>query len=243
VVNQQLAIRQLEKLGHHVTLAENGEEAVNRSAEQVFDLILMDMQMPVMNGLEATECIRQREAGTEIHLPIIAMTANAMQGDKEICLEAGMDGYVSKPFKMSDLIAAISTVCRHRHTSDAVKPKESNKMSENSSAQRFNRDVVMERLEGDQELFVMLAEMFVNEAEKYAQSVRTAADSGDIHTLEREAHTVKGVLSTFADDAGTALALSVERAAREGDHAKALAGVDALCQAVIELSVILKAEI
>ncbi len=108
VVNQKLAVALLNKRGHEVSVAVNGEEAVRLNEEADYDLILMDVQMPVMDGLEATAVIRQREAGTGRHVPIVAMTANAMPGDRERCLEAGMDGYVSKPIRLDELLAAIA---------------------------------------------------------------------------------------------------------------------------------------
>ena len=108
VVNQRLAMRILEKAGHQVTLANNGQEAVDRVFQEPFDLVLMDVQMPVMDGLEATRVIRQRETETGLHTPIVAMTAHALKGDREKCLAAGMDGYVSKPIHMPELFAAIA---------------------------------------------------------------------------------------------------------------------------------------
>jgi signal transduction histidine kinase/DNA-binding response OmpR family regulator len=113
-VNQTFAIRLLRKWGHHVTLAENGREALERiQAKRGFDLVLMDMQMPVMGGLEATRAIRafEQQEGTQTHIPIIAMTANSMEGDRESCLDAGMDDYISKPIKVDALaekLAALS---------------------------------------------------------------------------------------------------------------------------------------
>jgi CheY-like chemotaxis protein len=97
VVNQRLTSRLLEKMGHVVTLAPNGQVALQLSAENEFDLIAMDMQMPIMDGIEATEKIRAREKKTGLHLPIVAMTANAFEEDRERCLRAGMDGYIAKP--------------------------------------------------------------------------------------------------------------------------------------------------
>ncbi len=107
-VNQKLALALLGKQGHRLVVAENGALAVKLSAEREFDLILMDLQMPEMDGLEATAEIRRREAGGSKHVPIIAMTANAMSGDRERCLAAGMDGYVSKPIRIDQLLAAIA---------------------------------------------------------------------------------------------------------------------------------------
>jgi len=107
VVNQKLARRLLEKQGHGVAIAGNGREAVEAIQKDAFDLVLMDVQMPEMDGFVATRTIRQSEAGTGRHLPIIAMTAHAMKGDEERCLEAGMDGYVSKPINAAELLAVI----------------------------------------------------------------------------------------------------------------------------------------
>jgi two-component system, sensor histidine kinase and response regulator len=106
-VNQKLAVRVLEKRGHVVVVAETGKAALETLEKQPFDLVLMDVQMPVMDGLEATLAIRVREKESGEHIPIIAMTASAMVGDKERCLEAGMDGYVSKPLQIKELFAAI----------------------------------------------------------------------------------------------------------------------------------------
>jgi two-component system sensor histidine kinase/response regulator len=113
-VNQTLARRLLEKRGHTVVVAETGEAALAAIEKQAFDLVLMDVQMPVMDGLEATAAIRQSEKSNGNHLPIIAMTANAMIGDKEHCLQAGMDGYVAKPLSVKDLFEVIEGVVKNR---------------------------------------------------------------------------------------------------------------------------------
>jgi CheY-like chemotaxis protein len=110
VVNQRLAARLMEKRGHTVVLVSTGREALVALAQEPFDLVLMDVQMPDMDGLEATTAIRRWEQETGIHVPIIAMTAHTMQGDEERCLAAGMDGYVSKPMKPEDLYAAVDSV-------------------------------------------------------------------------------------------------------------------------------------
>jgi two-component system, sensor histidine kinase and response regulator len=107
-VNQKLAIALLRPRGHEVTVANNGREALDRLADHQFDLVLMDVQMPEMDGLTATRQVRKREAESGRHVPIIAMTAHAMKGDRERCLAAGMDGYVSKPIRASELHAAIA---------------------------------------------------------------------------------------------------------------------------------------
>jgi CheY-like chemotaxis protein len=103
-VNQKIAMRVLEKHGHHVTVAADGRQALAALDRAIFDVVLMDVQMPEMDGFEATAAIRGRERETGNHLPIIAMTAHAMPGDRERCIAAGMDSYIAKPLKAAELI-------------------------------------------------------------------------------------------------------------------------------------------
>ena len=115
-INQKVASRVLEKAGHSVTIVGNGLEAITQVSDSKFDLVLMDVMMPEMDGITATVAIRESELGTDRHLPIVALTANAMQGDREKCLEAGMDGYVSKPIQPPVLFQEIAqTMRRFRH--------------------------------------------------------------------------------------------------------------------------------
>jgi len=107
IVNQRVAIYMMEKQGHHVSYVQNGEEVLDAMEKNIFDLILMDVQMPLMDGLKATELIRKKERATGAHIPIVAMTAHAMKGDRERCLAAGMDDYVAKPLNAADLSQAI----------------------------------------------------------------------------------------------------------------------------------------
>ena len=111
LLNQKLAVGLLTKWGHAVTVANNGQEAVVAVTRQVFDLVLMDIQMPEMNGFEATEAIRGQERERGGRVPIVALTAHALKGDRERCLEAGMDGYVSKPIRQEELYQAIAACC------------------------------------------------------------------------------------------------------------------------------------
>jgi two-component system, sensor histidine kinase and response regulator len=109
-VNQLVARRLLEKNGHAVVIAENGRIALDALDEADFDMVLMDVQMPEMDGLAATAAIRRREAGTGRRLPIVALTANALKGDRERCLAAGMDGYVAKPVQVQTLLRVMADV-------------------------------------------------------------------------------------------------------------------------------------
>jgi CheY-like chemotaxis protein len=115
LMNQKLATGLLEKHGHTVTVANNGREAVGATKSQSFDVVLMDVEMPEMDGLEATAVIRQEERQSGEHIPIIALTAHAMTGDRERCLEAGMDDYVSKPIRSEQLFEALESVLSGRH--------------------------------------------------------------------------------------------------------------------------------
>jgi two-component system sensor histidine kinase/response regulator len=125
-VNQKFAVRALSKAGHSVEVANNGQEAIDAWAAESYDAVLMDIQMPVMDGYLATAEIRRRETASPRHTPIIAMTAHAMKGDKEKCLEAGMDGYVTKPIKSKLMLAEIARVLHGaRPGDDSVSPQES----------------------------------------------------------------------------------------------------------------------
>ncbi len=112
VINQKLGVRLLEKRGHCVVVANNGREALATLAREPFDLVLMDVQMPVMDGFETTAAIRQQENSTGRHLPILAMTAHAMKGDRDRCLIAGMDGYIAKPIQPRELYDTIERIMK-----------------------------------------------------------------------------------------------------------------------------------
>jgi len=121
-VNQRLATRMLEKRGHRVTVVSNGQEAVQLLERSSYDLVLMDVQMPLLDGIAATALVRERENGTGIHQPIVALTAYAVKGDQDRCLEAGMDGYLAKPIRPEELDALLHTYVSKRaegHASSA----------------------------------------------------------------------------------------------------------------------------
>jgi PAS domain S-box-containing protein len=124
VVNRHLAVRQLEKRGHLVTAVSDGRKAVETSAEHIFDVILMDVHMPEMDGIEATRQIRQRERMTGLHIPIIALTAGAMKQDRDACLQAGMDSYVSKPINPGELLSTVSSVLKSGGADPAAKSED-----------------------------------------------------------------------------------------------------------------------
>ena len=225
LINQRLAAALLEKRGHQVFVVGNGQEALDALASTEFDLVLMDMQMPVLDGIEATQRIREqeRENGAH-HLPIVAMTANAMHGDRERCLAAGMDAYVSKPIKPEDLFAQIAAAFSGEFAAATVVNQ-----PVASVLRIYNRKAVLERLGGDEALFRTLAGMFVADCASYCNALTQAMAAADAPTLQREAHTIKSLLATFSEDEGTALAQQLEDRAKRGN----LAGADEMAAALV----------
>ena len=220
-VNQKLVTTLLEKRGHRVVLAGNGREAVAALEAGTFDLVLMDMQMPEMDGLEATRLIRAREASVGGHIPIIAMTANAMAGDRERCLEAGMDAYVSKPIQREEFFSAIHSwggTGATGVTNSAAPPMPAAGVVTAAvpAESPCDRAEALARLDGDEELFATLVQMFADEIPNYRRGLESALAQRDIPTLAREAHTLKGLLGTFSAHRGTQFALDLEALTKTG---------------------------
>ena len=192
-VNQLVASRILEKIGHGIMIANNGAEALALIAANSFDLVLMDIQMPQMDGLTATKTLRLQETATRIHLPIIAMTAHAMKGDRERCLEAGMDGYVSKPINTKELELAIAHVMRGAGADFRAGARES---IETSTVKSVALDVkqLLSRLGGDEKLLHEVVEVFIDDAPKHVEALRGALGQGDAEAVESIAHSIKGEL-------------------------------------------------
>jgi CheY-like chemotaxis protein len=218
VVNQRVATLMLKDLGCEVQLAWNGQEAVDAFAGGGFDVVLMDCQMPVMSGFEATRAIRALELGSRSHIPIIAMTANAMQGDRERCVEAGMDGYLPKPVRKNDLIDELRKWI-------AVDTTESHMESPQRDSERASGDVldmeVIEGLralagEGDPGLMEELIGLFLDDAPARMAEVARGLEQGDLELLERAAHTLKSSSANMGARALSRICFEIERGAREG---------------------------
>ncbi len=223
--NQKLALGLLGKWRHVVTVANNGLEAVQKSAVEDFDVVLMDVQMPEMDGLQATKTIRERERGTGRHLPIIAMTAHAMKGDKEICLDAGMDAYIPKPIRPAELLRVLLQV-----TSDSSPAGTSSTRGLDASptSARLNWRLALESVDGDKELFRTVAEAFLDECPVLIQQLRRAVAVGDAQTVERHAHTIRGSANTVGGLTAASLAEKIEHAARLRNLASAFEDWQAL---------------
>ncbi len=203
LVNQQLAVRLLERQGHKVAVAKNGREVLDemeKAGPDAFDVILMDVQMPQMDGMEATMEIRRREEKTGAHIPIVAMTAHAMKGDQERCLASGMDGYVSKPISLAVLQAEIDRVLSE-HPAKKQEPA-------------IQLDELRARLDGNDDLMAELAQLFLDDAPRLIQAIHEAVASGDAARLESAAHALKGSASTLGANGLTSFARKLEMQAR-----------------------------
>jgi two-component system, sensor histidine kinase and response regulator len=188
LVNQRLAIGLLEKFGHNVTVAINGAEAVEKYREGSFDVVLMDVQMPEMDGFEATAAIREIENQNQRRTPIIAMTAHAMVGDRQRCLDAGMDDYISKPIRVPALISAISGL--------EVSSADTDQSQDFTSNSSFLVDwsMALETVGGDRNLLKDLINIFIAESDKMLNDISKAIQSRNAKELRRAAHAVKGAL-------------------------------------------------
>jgi PAS domain S-box-containing protein len=237
-INQRLAMRLLERLGHKVTLAVNGERAVQAVKEGRYDLVLMDIQMPVMGGLEATQKIREWLEG-QAHLPVIAMTAHAMQGDRERYLASGMDGYVSKPIMLEDLTAEIDRVMAlYPPVSVVAEPEpepesapavieatpEPAARSELRQPAYFDYAKALEQMGGDVSLLYELAEIFVLEAPERMADLALAVAQADVVRAYQLAHKLKGESANFGRPRVSELADTLANMGRAGH----LDGADSL---------------
>jgi len=222
-VNQALATRLLEKRGHSVVVANNGREALaalEKTDFQGFDLVLMDIQMPDMDGFEATAAIREKEKLSGRHLPIIALTAHAMKGDLERCLEAGMDGYVSKPVHSEELHAAIekALLSGPQATEPPLARQQPPEIIQDS---KFDSAAILAGFDGDAGLMGEIAEMFLKDYPKLMEEIRTAISQADAGKLERAAHSLKGSVGNFGLRGVYETLLKLEAMGRVGDLAQA----------------------
>jgi CheY-like chemotaxis protein len=240
-VNQKLAIRVLEKLGHQVQVANNGAEAVaavTAASDKPFDVILMDVQMPVLGGFEATAEIRRLEAATGRHTPIVAMTAHALEGDRQKCLDAGMDGYVSKPIQTPALVAALNAA-----VGDDVGSGSGVELAMPSSQPVIDRAAVLENLGDDLELFHQIIAIFLEDTPSKIGALQQALAAQDAQQLHTLGHTLKGSIANFGAPRATDAARVLENAAKLGDLTQAAQQVQELVTATEELCAALRQEI
>jgi len=215
-VNRTLAKKLLEKHGHTVVLAENGREALRALEQEAVDLVLMDLQMPLMDGLDAIAAIRSKEQGTAVHLPIVALTAHAMKGDRERCLAAGADDYLTKPIHAPALFQALE---KFRTAKSTEPPAVATLPTFAAIAPSQSWDIAdaLQRVEGDSELLEEIAHIFADECAKTMPEIRDALERPDAHQLEQLAHRLKGSSSNLGARLLAQAAAELEMMARAGD--------------------------
>ena len=216
-VNQRVIVRLLEKMGHVPIVTYNGQEAVEAYESRPFDVVLMDVQMPVMDGLTATRTIRKSEARHpgRRRLPIMALTAYAMRGDRERCLAAGMDDYLTKPVKPEELSAALNRLFDDGRA--VTLPTAAPVRSEPVPEAGFDLTAALTYVGGDRELLDELLGIFAEDAPVRMEAIRRAIAGGDIPELTREAHTLKGALKVIGATTAAGLAQGLEALGRAGD--------------------------
>jgi two-component system sensor histidine kinase/response regulator len=210
-VNRVLAQKLLQKQGHTVTSVNNGREALKlweQNQSRQFDVILMDVQMPGMDGLQASTLIREKELATGAHIPIIAVTAHAMKGDRERCLAAGMDGYITKPINPAELAETIQAAFRNGTKLPAAQAGPN--PAGPSDAE------LLARFDGDCELLKELAGIFLQECPRMLEDIREALRAGNSTALERAAHALKGSVGNFAMPGPGETAQRLELLAKSG---------------------------
>jgi len=233
-VNQRLTLTMLQKRGHQVELAGDGVDALEWLERAAFDAVLMDVHMPRMGGFETTAEIRRREHATGRHIPILALTALAMKGDRERCLDAGMDTYITKPIRAAELFEALATFVPDAPATGALVPALSRASlasvptptdpephAHPAPAAPLDEHQLLRRVDGDLELAIELCRMYLGESVELAQRIDDAIAASDAGRLERSAHRLKGTLQALAAGPAADAALVLERIGREGELSQA----------------------
>ena len=211
VINQKLALGLLARQHHQVVVANNGQEALQQLRSSEFDVVLMDVQMPVMDGLEATREIRKREKQEGGHVPIIAMTAHALKGDRERCIAAGMDQYLAKPIRGHQLTELLAKISSHEDlAAEAAEP-----MDPSTTVDVVDWNEALRTAGGNRELLTEIVEAFLEESRRLMKAMQEAADQGDMVTLERSAHTLKSAARYFGANHASETALRLELMGRD----------------------------
>ncbi|MBR7781665.1 response regulator [Undibacterium luofuense] len=213
-INQQVALRWLSGAGHEVLVAEDGQQALNILREQTVDLVLMDMQMPVMDGIEATRRIRAGEGGQHRAVPIVAMTANVMPADVEACYQAGMNAYISKPIRKEVLFSTVNDILNHAPDA-AEKPLSA--MTDIQSDNQPAFDYANAIRETDEEVLALIGGVALKNIPPKLDELRIALTEGDIKAGVMAAHALRGMTGYFGEGPLNTFALSIENALKAGD--------------------------
>jgi CheY-like chemotaxis protein len=218
-VNQKLMSSLLAKWGHTAVITSDGREALAAMQQQTFDLVLMDVQMPEMNGFEATAAIRAQEQTSGQYIPIIALTAHAMKGDRERCLQAGMDSYIPKPIHAQTLFDMIENMTLYSHEFPSMTTSDD---GDRQVVEILNKDEALARVDGDEALLAEMVDIFREEFPDMMKAIEQAVAQRDADALSRAAHRLKGAVGNFSAQATFEAALRLETMGRQND----LAAVD-----------------
>jgi two-component system sensor histidine kinase/response regulator len=244
--NKIMALGLLSKWGHAVEVAENGREALERWKSETFDVVLMDVQMPIMDGLEATRRIRELEG--DHRTPIVAMTARAMTGDRERCLDAGMDDYISKPVRRLDLYRALRNLS-HGHPANPIASGHATQQTQSAesktdvTAKIIDWDAALAYMDGDRELLKTVVQASITECQQLITQLDEAIAGEDGKTAHRLAHTIKGGTRAIAATSTMEAAADVEASTAEGDFETARRQLPVLRQAIEQLVSVLTQQI
>ncbi len=234
--NQKVVKAVLAKRGHRVELADNGQQALDQLNRRKFDVVLMDAQMPLMNGFEATAAIRMLPETSRSHVPIIAMTAHALQEDRLKCLAAGMDDYLAKPIDVATLVAHVEYYGHSGPKPATVAESVSTYNERPLPAQDFLAGA-RARLAGDEALLLELIRLFRQDATSLLEKIASGLSNADSELASRAAHNLRGLAANFDDAQTISAAGAVEKLAIEGDFQKATSQLDTLreeCNRLIE---------
>lgn len=236
--NQKVITTVLDKRGHRVTIAVDGREAMGHVARSQFDVILMDLQMPVMDGYQAMRAIRALESRSNNHTPIIALTANSGEADREACIEAGMDAYLTKPLDVAELISVLEATAEPRRLVRA----DTSSVTHDDVSEETVADLTatMKRLGGDATLLKQFVEVFEEDAPQLLQDLRSALARDDFQTAVRAAHSLRGLAANFNASSVVEQASLIEAMAKKHDLTGAAAILQRLSTAVSQLSSFLK---
>ncbi|MFC1827979.1 response regulator, partial [Thermodesulfobacteriota bacterium] len=222
--NQKFILRLLSRWGYQAVLVENGRLAVEALSREKYDLVLMDIQMPEMDGLEAATAIRESEKKSGDHVPIIALTAHAMKSDRERCLEAGMDEYISKPISPDALHKAIQTLVYEEPLEASEKDKK------DDAVPAINKEALLSAFEHDWNFLKEIVDMFISDYPSMITNIQEAVALADGEKLHRAAHAIKGMLRNFQAEAAAQIAMDLEKMGQDGafeDAARACETLDA----------------
>jgi two-component system sensor histidine kinase/response regulator len=239
--NQKFIQRLLERWGHDAVVVENGRQVIERLSETAFDLILMDVQMPIMDGYEAARAVRAAESGveTEHHIPIVAMTAHATKGDRERCLAAGMDDYLSKPISSGKLLDILKRIANEKYgMQEPTRVHDAGEVTHEPPI-LIDKQLLRDAFDQDWEFFREIVDLFMIDFPRMMDLLRESLKAGDAAAFSRNAHAVKGMVRLFQAEEAAMMAQLLEERGRNGDLAGAAEGVDRLVVALDHLKTVL----